>query len=142
MFLRQFCIALTILIAGPAPVGGLPAIAPETSTGAKPGAFALPDFLLDPARKSHLAALPTLRNTLARTSIDGRVVLVNFFASWCPPCHPEFKALVELDAKYRGAGLAIVAVNLFEDWEGAAVDGPRLTRFLDRYAPRFPVFRG
>ncbi|HSE77961.1 MAG TPA: TlpA disulfide reductase family protein [Alphaproteobacteria bacterium] len=142
MFLRQFCIALTILIAGPAPVGGLPAIAPETSTGAKPGAFALPDFLLDPARKSHLAALPTLRNTLARTSIDGRVVLVNFFASWCPPCHPEFKALVELDAKYRGAGLAIVAVNLFEDWEGAAVDGPRLTRFLDRYAPRFPVVRG
>ena len=43
MFLRQLCIALTILIAGPAPVSGLPAIVPETSSAAKPGAFALND---------------------------------------------------------------------------------------------------
>ncbi|HJS32811.1 MAG TPA: TlpA disulfide reductase family protein [Alphaproteobacteria bacterium] len=141
-FLRQLGIALAILIAGPAPVVGLPAIAPETSNGAKPGAFALPDFALDPARKSHLASLPALRNTLERAALDGGAVVVNFFASWCPPCQPEFKALVELDTKYRGAGLAIVAVNLFEDWEGAAVDGLRLKRFLDRYAPRFPVVRG
>ena len=128
-------IALSAMVGGPAPVS--PALAEE-----KTGAFALPDFALDQARKTHLAALPALRNGLERTSLDGGAVLINFFASWCPPCHPEFKALVELDAKYRGAGLAIVSVNLFEEWDGAAVDGPRLARFLDRYAPRFPVVRG
>ncbi len=139
--MRPFILALAISIALSIQIGRLtqysPALAAERT-----GAFALPDFALDQGRKTHLASLPALRNRLDRASLDRGAVLVNFFASWCPPCHPEFTALVELDARYRGAGLAIISVNLFEEWDGASVDGPRLKRFLDRYAPRFPVVRG
>ncbi|MCI0431350.1 MAG: TlpA family protein disulfide reductase [Rhodospirillales bacterium] len=104
-------------------------------------AFALPAFSLDEPRKAHLADLPALTNALDRDLLEDRAVLVNFFASWCPPCRAEFPTLVELDAKYRGAGLTIVSVNLFEEWGGGS-DGPRLKQFLDGHAPQFPVLLG
>lgn len=45
----------------------------------------------------------------------GEVTLVNFWASWCPPCHAEHPKLLEMAAE----GLPIIGVN-FKDREGAA----------------------
>ena len=120
---------------------GEPRLVASASAEERADAFALPDFSLDEPRKAHLAALPALSNALDRAALDGRAVLVSFFASWCPPCQPEFQALVELDAKYRGEGLTIVSINVFEEWAGG-IDGLRLKQFLDRHAPQFPVLRG
>jgi thiol-disulfide isomerase/thioredoxin len=44
--------------------------------------------------------------------LHGRVVLVDFFASWCEPCKESFPAMEELYQKYQSKGLVIVAVNL------------------------------
>ncbi len=46
---------------------------------------------------------------------SGEVTLVNFWASWCPPCRAEHPKLLEMEA----AGLRVVGVN-FKDSEGAA----------------------
>ncbi len=46
---------------------------------------------------------------------SGEVTLVNFWASWCPPCRAEHPKLLEMQA----AGIAIVGVN-FKDTESAA----------------------
>jgi len=96
---------------------------------------------LDGERRAHLAALETLRNADAG-DYAGRVVVISFFASWCPPCLAEFAHLNELRARYDGSAVAIVAVNLWEDWGGFADDGARLDRFLLRTEPRFEVRRG
>jgi thiol-disulfide isomerase/thioredoxin len=44
--------------------------------------------------------------------IHGKVVLVDFFASWCHPCQESFPVMEELNKKYSGKGLVIIAINL------------------------------
>lgn len=48
----------------------------------------------------------------------GKVVLIDFWASWCGPCRREMPSLVETYAKYKGKNFEIVGVSLDED--GAA----------------------
>lgn len=41
---------------------------------------------------------------------DGKVLVLNFWASWCPPCVREIPMLVELQREYGGRGLQIVGI--------------------------------
>ncbi|NMH63645.1 TlpA family protein disulfide reductase [Shewanella salipaludis] len=45
----------------------------------------------------------------------GRVVYLDFWASWCGPCRKSFPWMTKMHAKYRALGLAVVAVNLDSD---------------------------
>ncbi len=45
----------------------------------------------------------------------GRVLLVDFWASWCAPCKASFPAYSQLQAEYSGRGLVIVAVSVDEN---------------------------
>ncbi len=47
--------------------------------------------------------------------LAGKVVLVDFWASWCAPCKESFPALRELHEKYSAQGLVVVAVSIDED---------------------------
>ena len=51
-----------------------------------------------------------LEGTLPDTK--GKVVIVDFFASWCEPCKESFPAMEELQRRYGDKGLVIVAVNV------------------------------
>lgn len=44
----------------------------------------------------------------------GQVVLINFWASWCPPCRDEAPELQALYVDYQAVGFAIVGVNMLE----------------------------
>ena len=66
----------------------------------------------------------------------GRVVLVNFWATWCLPCREEFPALSRLSRAYAGRGLSVIGVSTDFARETAAVQ-----KFLDEQKPPFPNYR-
>ncbi len=47
-----------------------------------------------------------------KSSYDGNVTLVNFWASWCKPCVEEFPDLLRLRSDYTGKGLKVVFISL------------------------------
>ena len=64
--------------------------------------------------------------------LQGRVVYLDFWASWCGPCKQSFPWMQSMKAMYETQGLTVIAVNL--DAERADAD-----RFLDRFKPTFDV---
>jgi peroxiredoxin len=69
---------------------------------------------------------------LRLSDLRGKVVILNFWASWCGPCRQEMPEFVRLYAADQGRGLEIVAVDLQE------AEGP-VRDFLDEFGARFPV---
>ncbi len=63
-------------------------------------------------------SLPKLEKLLPGPSLpatSGKVVLVDFWASWCGPCKASFPAFNRLQAKYASKGLVIVGIGVDED---------------------------
>jgi cytochrome c biogenesis protein CcmG/thiol:disulfide interchange protein DsbE len=66
------------------------------------------------------------------TGLRGRVVYIDFWASWCGPCRQSFPWMETMKSTYEAQGLEIVAVNL--DTDRADAD-----RFLNQFHPTFNV---
>ena len=54
---------------------------------------------------------------VALADFSGKVVVVNFFASWCLPCTQENPTLVRVYERYRGSDVVLIGVNLQESRE-------------------------
>ena len=79
-------------------------------------------------------ALPTLDgDTLRMADLEGNLVLVNFWATWCPPCIAEIPDLNELYEALSRDGLVVLGVS--EDQEGIEVVAP----FAAEHAIAYPV---
>ncbi len=78
-------------------------------------------------------ALPDLAGKV-RPLPAGKVVLLNFWATWCPPCREETPSMVKLYERLKGEGLEIYAVSV--DRDDAAVQ-----RFVKRFRVSYPVLR-
>lgn len=62
---------------------------------------------------------------------QGKVVLLNFWAPWCPPCRKEVPAFVELQDKYANKGFVIVGITV-DTQENAEV-------FADTMGVNYPI---
>jgi len=102
--------------------------AAATTDGAPPPSpregFSAPDFTLD--------LLGGGQVTLS--DLRGQVVMINIWASWCPPCREEMPAIQNVYDAYKNQGLVMLGVNTtYQDSEGEAAT------FVDEFSLTFPV---
>jgi thiol-disulfide isomerase/thioredoxin len=99
--LKPISLALATLLllaaCGEQPQGGAATTAAAAGPAIARSDFTLPDLEQQPRRFAEW---------------DGQVVLLNFWAPWCPPCREEVPAFIELQEKYGAQGFTIVGVTL------------------------------
>ena len=71
-------------------------------------------------------------NSRGPSDYKGRVVLLNFWASWCPPCREEFPSLERLQRRLGGKDFTVLAISVSDSAEG-------VSRFLGGRAPVFDI---
>ena len=52
------------------------------------------------------------RNTITLSSLKGKVVFLNLWATWCPPCVREIPAFIEVYKEYKDKGLEIIGISV------------------------------
>ena len=74
----------------------------------------------DPAPE--YAAATVSGDTVSLSDLRGRPVVVNVWATWCPPCREEMPALESLQQRFADQGLSVVAVSIDAAGDARAVD--------------------
>lgn len=80
-----------------------------------------PDFSLD----------DTEFNTLSLADYKGKVIILNFFATWCPPCRAEIPDFIDMQSEYASRGVAFIGVS--NERTGT------LREFVSRMGINYPV---
>ena len=73
-------------------------------------------------------------DTVSLASLQGSPVLLNLWATWCPPCREEMPSLQRVHRDYEGRGLKVVGVSLDNSDAGAAI-----ARFVEQYGIGFSI---
>lgn len=74
--------------------------------------------------------------TVTLSSLRGKAVLVNFWATWCEPCKIEMPSLVDMQKKYGPQGLQIVGVAMDD------ADDKEISTFTHKMGVNYMVLRG
>src|SRR5262245_29117864 len=72
-----------------------------------------------------------------RDSAKGKVLVLNFWATWCGPCVAEFPELVALDAQYRDKGMKLVGITADEPEDVQ----PKVIPFIKKHKVKFDIIR-
>lgn len=98
---------------------GLSCLAPANGTG---GSTAAPTFSVPDKSGA----------TIDLGKLKGRVVMLNFWASWCGPCRTEMPLMDQIYKKYNAAGFTLLGVNVDTDSSDAQ-------KFLSQVPVSFPI---
>ncbi|MBF0585979.1 TlpA family protein disulfide reductase [Prosthecochloris sp. N3] len=104
---------------------GMIACQPEQAETAKPAAtktIQAPSF----------TATALDGSVVSTSDLEGKAYIVNFFASWCPPCRAEIPDMVELQSEYEKKGFTFIGVAVNED-------EARMQDFIQSNGINYPV---
>lgn len=73
-------------------------------------------------------------NNVSLSDYKGKVVFVNFWATWCPPCRAEIPHFVELVEKYGEDGFAILGISVDDP-----KDYKKIPDFKERFKINYPI---
>ena len=74
--------------------------------------------------------------TVRLSDYQGKVVLINFWATWCPPCRAEMPDLVRLQREYRKKGFQIIGITYPPERKD------RVRRFARSLKVNYPIILG
>ncbi|MEG1609829.1 MAG: TlpA disulfide reductase family protein [Bilophila sp.] len=100
--------------------------------------FAVPAFAVQPTtpavQSAEIKAISAKEVMALATDNKGKVVFVNFFATWCPPCREEIPDLIALRKAYPADKVLFVGISLD--------DNPaKLQQFVQQMDFNYPVYR-
>ncbi len=95
--------------------------------------YASPQDLATPLLAPAFSSVALNGKSVNSAQLAGKAYIVNFFASWCPPCRAEVPDMVALQSKYGSKGFTFIGVG-FNDKEASIRD------FTARNAINYPVF--
>jgi peroxiredoxin len=72
---------------------------------------------------------------LTLSQYKGKVVLLDFWASWCTPCQAEIPKFMEWQKKLGDQGLQVIGISMDDDEKAAR-------KFVDRLKPNYPIAMG
>jgi thiol-disulfide isomerase/thioredoxin len=92
----------------------------------------------DAAASTELQPISFAEWDAALEGMRGSIVVVDFWASWCPPCIERFPHMVEMHHRYAGRGVRFISLNLDEQGDTEALDW--CNDFLARVKAEFPNY--
>ncbi len=117
---RYLCLTILILL-----LQGCPS---KEETGGNKG-FHVPDI----GEEASIVTLTIINEgDITIDNLKGKVVVLNFWATWCPPCKKEMPLLEATYNKYKEKGLIVLGVNYNEDSE-------TITKFVKEMGITFPI---
>jgi cytochrome c biogenesis protein CcmG/thiol:disulfide interchange protein DsbE len=124
-FTQRIILYILLLIAGAAwTVLSMDPLIGSAQAPAPQSGFAAPDFALN---------TPT-GETYTLSELKGNAVLVNLWATWCPPCRAEMPAIQKIYDEYREEGLIVLAINMTSQDNAL-----NITPFVEQYELDFPI---
>jgi peroxiredoxin len=125
--LREFLIVLGVAALSLGACGGSTEPAKGSESGGNTGGLVgnqAPDF--------SVKAVAGGRGTMSLKSLRGKVVVVDFWGTFCEPCKKSFPKLQDLNTKYGASGLKIIGIS-----EDESDDKDKIPGFADTYGAKF-----
>ena len=97
----------------------------------------LPVIVAGQSSKAPALVLKDLRGRTVRLSnYKGKVVLLNFWATWCPPCRAEMPELIKMQRRYRSLGLQVIGITYPPQVRG------EVRQFIKKLGVNYPIALG
>ncbi len=126
-YIKSLSLLGLTLIVGLGLIGSLSIGAPAAGNSQPEDTYlSAPDFTL--------TSLDGERYTLSK--LRGKVVLINFWATWCPPCRQEIPDLSRLHTRYKDRDFMVLGISLDE------ISPDQIRKFARNYKISYPVLHG
>jgi len=74
--------------------------------------------------------------TVKLSDFKGKVLVMNFWATWCPPCRAEIPDFIEIAKEYHGKGVAIIGISM------DSVQPSEVATFVKKAGINYPIVMG